>query len=239
MESIAAVGGRLVAVGTDRTRDDGDAAVWVSDDGLNWVRVPHDEAELGGPGHQEMHGVTAGGPGLVAVGHTTGSDGDLDAAAWWSVDGITWSRVPHDDALFGGSGRQDMWSVAAAGSNLVAVGDQPRPGATAVWTSPDGMTWSRVPDDEGTFSNTVIDTLTDDGSQVIATGLTWSSDPVGNLAAMWTSPDGMTWTRVGDDDPVGSLGAEIFGVAAAGSRMVAVGSDASPAGPAVWVVDHP
>jgi hypothetical protein len=64
-----------------------------------------------------------------------GSDGDLHgpgfrdspaeilaAAVWTSVDGLSWSRVPHDEALFGGATLQTMESVAAGGPGVVAVG---------------------------------------------------------------------------------------------------------------------
>jgi len=118
-----------------------------------WSRVPHDEAVFGGEGTQTMSSVTAGGPGLVAVGgdglHQSGH-----AAVWTSVDGITWSRVPHDEAVFGGAGEQWMGTVTAGGPGLVAVGWDlafPWDSVAAVWTSPDGVTWSRVSDDEGVF----------------------------------------------------------------------------------------
>jgi len=62
-----------------------------------------------------MMSVTVGGPGLVAVGLDE-SSGDKDAAVWTSPDGITWSRVPHDDAVFGGEDEQLMvsdWNFGA------------------------------------------------------------------------------------------------------------------------------
>ncbi len=52
-----------------------------------------------------MWSATAGGPGLVAVGSDAGG-GDVDAAVWTSPDGITWSRVPLDEAVFGGTADQ-------------------------------------------------------------------------------------------------------------------------------------
>ncbi len=70
---------------------------------------------------QLMHSVTAGGPGLVAVGWDE-SGGDSDAAVWTSPDGITWSRVPHDEAVFGGEADAGMSTVTAGGPGLVAVG---------------------------------------------------------------------------------------------------------------------
>ncbi len=169
MWSVTAGGPVLVAVGGDfdiwtpediqrplEAGGDGDAVIWTSPDGVSWSRVPHDEAVFGGDGAQQIFSVTAGGPGLVAV----GIDGTLDteegnAAVWTSADGFTWSRVPHDEAVFGGAGEQRMLSVTSGGPGLVAVGfDWPADTDlvdAAVWTSPDGFTWSRVPHDEAVF----------------------------------------------------------------------------------------
>ncbi len=47
---------------------------------------------------------------------------------WISADGITWSQVFHDEAVFGGESRQEMNSVITGGLGLVAVGiDMPEP----------------------------------------------------------------------------------------------------------------
>jgi len=86
-----------VAVGTEQTSGQ-DAVVWTSSDGITWSRVPDDEAVFGGTdrpdlNRQWMNGVTAGGPGLVAVGtdgtgvaydpgQWSGASDDFDAAAW-------------------------------------------------------------------------------------------------------------------------------------------------------------
>ncbi len=64
-----------------------------------WSRVPHSDAAFGEGFEQVMSSVTVGGPGLVAVGQA-GSAG-AKAAVWTSVDGVTWSRVPRDEAVFG------------------------------------------------------------------------------------------------------------------------------------------
>jgi len=55
---------------------------------------------------------------LVAVGREIHRSGDymisdvVNAAVWVSVDGLTWMRVPHDEAAFADSG---MNSVTAGG----------------------------------------------------------------------------------------------------------------------------
>src|SRR5262245_36453049 len=64
--SMTVGGPGLVAVGWEITNGQPDAVVWTSVDGTTWSRV-QDEV-LGGPGNQVMFDVTAGGPGLVAVG---------------------------------------------------------------------------------------------------------------------------------------------------------------------------
>jgi hypothetical protein len=95
MADVVAVDTELVAVGavfelTDEefvTRMVG--AVWTSEDGLRWIRLPHDEAVFGGADEVTLGSVAAGPSGLVAVG-TVGFDaangppGSTVAAVWTS-----------------------------------------------------------------------------------------------------------------------------------------------------------
>jgi hypothetical protein len=127
MSSVVAADSGLVAVGYYQPGDDvpsgraRDAAVWTSVEGVTWSRVPDDEV-FGGKGNQRMHSVTAAVGGLVAVGADGGFyDTRPYAVVWTSVDGVTWSRVAHDEATFGGA---EMHSVTVAGAGLVAVGDE-------------------------------------------------------------------------------------------------------------------
>ncbi len=211
-----------MAVGFDWPADTDlvDAAVWTSPDGITWSRVLHDETVLGGEGRQEMESVTAGGPGLVAVGRDEASVGDLVAAVWTSADGITWTRVHDDEGVLGGEGLQLMVSVTAGGPGLVAVGFDGLSGRldAAVWTSADGITWSRVPDDEevlGGDGRQVMVSVTAGGPGLVAIG----TDSF--QGAVWISPDGITWTRVLDDEVI--LGSRMSSVTADGSGLVAVG----------------
>lgn len=90
-----------------------------------------------------MRSVTVGGPGLVAVGgdepDAVAAMGGHRAAVWTSPDGYTWTRVPHDQAVFGGvaGDEQSMSDVVDTGGGLIAVGG-------TVWTSPDGISWTRL-----------------------------------------------------------------------------------------------
>lgn len=237
MRDVTAGGPGLVAVG----QSEPNAAVWTSPDGIGWSRVPHDDVVLGGEvglifGGTQMNSVTVGGPGLVAVGSEGSPDGGGDAAVWVSVDGIVWSRLPHDEAIFGGEtdgyDGQSMSSVTAGGPGLVAVGSDV--GRAAVWTSVDGLTWSRVLDDDVFATASGMNSVTVGGPGLVAVG------EAENTAAVWTSPDGITWSRVPHDDAVFGGGADtdwdvaINSVTDDAEGLVAVGSDPDTEGVAVW-----
>lgn len=202
IEEVIVGGPGLVAVGTIWS-EPATGVIWYSTDGETWTRVPHDEQIFG---EASIRAVTPGGPGFVAVGSVAGPDGDGAAAVWVSEDGITWSRVPHDEAVFGGPALEEMLDVTAGGPGLVAVGwENPLEGwdaSAAVWTSTDGLTWERVRHDENTFGGTRMQMMwavTTDGSRLVAGGHDglWSgSGGPGQPAAVWISPDGLTWTRV-------------------------------------------
>ena len=206
---------------------DADGAVWSSVDGTNWTRVPHDESVFGGVGRQSMSAVTVGGPGLVAVGEVSEYDRrDADAAVWTSVDGISWVRALHDQAVFGGDGAQMMNSVTAGGPGLVAVGSSE--GDAAVWTSPDGVTWTRIPHDGSIFADSHMNSVTTAGPGVLAVGYTGAVRD----AAVWTSLDGINWTRVAHNAAFED--GYMSGVTVGGPGLVVVG-ESGGSGAAVWV----
>ena len=116
--------------------------MWTSVDGITWSRVSPNEAVFG---EASMSSVTAGGPGLVAVGQSGGP-----AAVWTSPDGIAWTRVPHDDAVFTTQDPDlpalEMRSVTANASHLVAVGTNTRH-PTAGATRSDAAVWVATAED--------------------------------------------------------------------------------------------
>lgn len=279
--------GIVVAVGSDRSGGDRDAAIWYSFDGRVWSRVPHDEAVFGGDGHQAINGVAAVGSGFVAV----GSEGDdpiplepsnepsesfeTHAAVWHSEDGITWSRAPHHEALSGRNGGVVMNDIAYDGTSLVAVGDEYHQAElfalygwsdgdpaevdtdvdAAVWRSDDGVSWIRVGNEGDVFGGDTVrhnmNAVVAGGPGFVAVGIEgfdytgfayWTPDGTGNqateleevtdnAAAVWTSPDGETWTRVDGAPSLSHSGGEVAGWAVmvdivdTGSGLVAVGRD--------------
>lgn len=217
MLSVTAGGPGLVAVGLDG--DQGPAAVWTSSDGITWTEaaaVPRWETS----GGERMESVTLGGPGLVAVG----------TSVWTSVDGITWTLrdaglTSHDTSASTGSDWQMMKSVTAGGPGLVAVGINWGSGGGAVWTSVDGITWSRVPRDQAVFGNSITTSVTAGGPGLVAVGRVWSIPDEDTDAGVWTSVDGTTWSRVPNDGSVfGGAGVQqMLSVTAGGPGLVAVG----------------
>ncbi len=154
LADVAAGGTGLVAVGNTTDAGDGPAFVWTSPDGLTWTRSPLGEVV-------EMESVTAGGPGFVAVGHSSAG-----ARVVTSLDGTTWSLVPHDDEVFGGS---LMRNVIAAGDGLVALGEWSW-GEGQAWTSPNGISWSNVPYDQEVFTGAAMLDAVAFGDGVVAVG---------------------------------------------------------------------
>jgi len=147
------------ALGSDNAFVDR-AAVWYSQDAVTWTRAAgHPDLEFGDfpwdDGGPHMRAVAATDSGFVAVGHDEDladrSDRGQMAAAWTSPDGRAWTRVPYNEAVFGGFDYPAFVNdVVAIGDRVTAVG---RLGdAAAVWQSSDGgFTWSLVPHDPGVF----------------------------------------------------------------------------------------
>ena len=201
MRAVVAGGPGLVAVGWADTA----AAIWTSTDGLAWSRILDGGALFDGlGGHTSIEDVAVGGPGLVAVGQTDGAfgmqswTGHGSAVVWTSTDGLNWSRVAHDEAVFGGPGDQWMLDVTPVGSGLAVVGFEGGPelddqDGRVVWTSTDGLTWSRAPQSELAVDgegNRWIGRLTDEPGLVV----------IGE--EIWTSEGGETWSLSSDLDSV-------------------------------------
>jgi hypothetical protein len=203
------------------------AGVWTSSDGRAWTRVPDDEV-FGGTGTTVMTAVTAGGPGLVAVGFELQGGNLGDAAVWISDDGLSWSRITDQQTALGGPNDERLWAVTSGGPGLVAVGYE-RPAEVydeslaAVWVSPDGRSWSRISDDTGAFSvaeGQMMSDVTAGGPGLVAVGSVETT-----ASAVWTSPDGLVWNAVQDPEALSEPGAPPMGrVATGGPGLIATGA---------------
>ncbi len=241
---VAVIGSTPVAVGWEATPEGEDAAVWVVESvvpeeaagptgpstppgpALGWQRVAPGDS-WSGPGEQRMDAVVATESGLVAVGSMDGTEG-ADGAVWRSIDGQEWTPtpIPGDGTVFAGPGDQRLVDVATGPTGLLAVGTER--GSAAVWASPDGEAWQRVTHDERVFGGPGdqrmdgVVALGDGGWMAVGSD-TGSGDVDG---AVWRSPDGLVWTRVGDDAALGGPGDQrVVDVSVGPQGPVAVGTD--------------
>lgn len=92
------------------------------------------------------------------------------------------------------------------------------------WTSADALTWARTPLVGIDADNDQIQSVAGfAGGGFVAVGYTWTA--ARTTPRIWTSPDGITWTRSKPPAGEGSLSE----VATSGDRVVAVGSHDLPA----------
>jgi hypothetical protein len=135
---IAATDAGWVAVGSDGGR----ARAWTSADGRSWSEAPMDGAEpVPGIASVAVRAVTRSGTGLMALGtDDPPCEGDPEwcphfGAAWWSVDGNRWLRLPTDGPL--GQWGQRVFAAGDAGFVILD--------GSAVLLSTDGYQWDEVP----------------------------------------------------------------------------------------------
>ena len=164
ISDVAAWGDGLIAVGSlgidDGTEDrELRGAIWVSDDGLDWV-------EVADPSFRETH-VFEG----VSVDPATGTVFAFSSPGgiWMSSDGITWEINPCD-------GR---WDCPPAQSRAAWDGERALAGgpdqALALYVSGDrGSTWQRVdPDDSAFADGEVVDVALFEDRFIVVGSLIW------------------------------------------------------------------
>jgi hypothetical protein len=183
MNDIALGPDGLVAVGAAPLVDLDQAAgyldrpgIWISPDGRQWERLPHDEDLFGGVA--ELSRVVAFGDLLVAVAETK---------AWVSRDGTDWEQVNVDPSSTG-----TVFDVAVWNETLVAVGYSqvdpdvdPHP---AVWTSDDGFDWTTVEDTNLTNASGQLQGVGGNAAGLVALGTD------GGWVTAWRSENGRNWS---------------------------------------------
>jgi hypothetical protein len=181
----------------------GGGRLLLSTDGRSWTESPV-FADTG------PDWVASGSSGYVAMSPNSFTDGDTEwgyhIVAWHSLDGETWTRLLHDEGVFDSPlGWIDVRGLVYGDAGYVAVGvtDSPDGQNGVVWHSPDGLTWTRIPnigdmfggpDGPGTWIE-MESIAYGDGRYVIV-----GAGPP--LPAIWTSTNGIDWQLSLYDDPV-------------------------------------
>jgi hypothetical protein len=208
---VAAIGERLVAPGY--TFPEFHAVVWSTTDRLHWSL-----AELP-PGRTPAFGLAiAAGDRRQAIVGRIGND----AAAWSSSDGQAWEPAEGGSA-FVEAPETRMTAIVATPAGFVAggwAGITNQPGHARFWTSPDGRSWTRLPDQRA-FDDGRVTSIARSATGLVAVGTT---GPVGQAtgSVAWRSTDGTHWDRVPSSASL-SAGA-MNGVTGGGPGLVAVGT---------------
>jgi hypothetical protein len=146
------------------------------------------------------------------------------AVIWVSHDlGRTWASIRD---VPGFDPNSLLFAVAAGGPGWVAAGwaGDHWTGTAAVWTSPDGDSWSRVTDLPSSMERVYVHAIAGDGHKLVMVGETGAPDtPGGGSAIVWSSTDGLHWTTAMTDRP--AFTSSMLAVAYGAHGFVAVGEE--------------
>jgi hypothetical protein len=119
VDTLGRVGNTLVAVGQYERKDGDSEGGWVSwtspNGGLTWTT-----ARIVVPTHASTSALVTLPNGILALGET-GKVEDVDAAAWFSSDGLSWKPVPVPGERSKGAGRQGLVAGLIEDGRLLTV----------------------------------------------------------------------------------------------------------------------
>ena len=186
--------------------------------GVAWQRVT-DAAVATGP-HGSMYGVISGGPGAIAWGEVYAAGPRI----WYTTDGRGWVQATVETPTDFAVEQKEpgaVLDITAGGPGFVAVGSYSRSEVAEtdtgtvsgivqtaiVWTSSDGKTWQRVPDDP-VFADARLGQVIAWKGELLAYGCAGCGMESGPTTG-WSSHDGVRWTRFTPTLPAGS---EVVGI---------------------------
>ncbi len=222
------VGGELVALGSVPGPDGRAPAAWATADAHSWRALPLTSA-TGYGAQAELVMAAADGPRVAAYGQAFGGAHSNPRPTLWA--GTAAGLVEHEQpfTLLGGEDAIATDAETAHAGTFLLAGAWDTAGGrygAAVWTSQDGVRWTRDADAPGLASAP--------GEQTFARGATAGPDGFLLLGSSlgadarstplaWTSPDGQAWRRI----PLPSAGsATASGAACDAAGCVVLGATA-------------
>lgn len=161
INTLLATSGLVYAAGSVTDGAATDAALWSTQDGLNWRAAQPPQGAFSGQGDHVITGLAVlgtgqgGTVGLVAVG-ALDSGSVWTPASWISPDGSTWSQpyasFPQEGTVGGVVRAITAVPTLAGTSELFAVGGNNS--VQDAWKSTDGMRWTRMALPEQAASST-------------------------------------------------------------------------------------
>jgi hypothetical protein len=157
-------------------------ATWISQDGTEWDRpLAADYGSFGSVYDRAPFGSGVVGVGLVSDDFRE-HDSGAHAAAWFSPDGVDWTRAQVEDQAAG-----TMHRVISSGTWLVAFSGELPEGRTVIWVSSDGQNWSRAPIDPPELATTHVSSATLTQSGIVVLGRDHTRNE-GQAIWSWTPP---------------------------------------------------
>jgi hypothetical protein len=176
------------------------ADVWSSSDGVNWVAETADAifATRTDYGLVEFNGQ------LWIFGGEATADGSYLNQVWHSGDGINWaqdtgSNFPSRSKMALAVHNGQLWMLGGESAFNTYKDD--------AWYSSDGSTWVQATASGG-FGGRAWPQLYERAGRLLVTGGAKLADPsnyVASFADIWSSGDGLSWTRDNADAAFGSL----------------------------------
>ncbi|MDQ3691129.1 MAG: hypothetical protein M3406_14060 [Chloroflexota bacterium] len=171
-------------------------AVFVSRDGRSWqtALIEHGVNEMS---TSELHGVAVGPRGYLAYGGVCCEP--ETRALWHSTDGLGWTRLEIEGDL----DLTGVYLAAVVGveSGWVAIGNTINEQEGQLWTSEDGSDWKLIDGDQAGLASATLSDLAIGPDGLVAVGTVDGQDGTYD-GGIWTSADGRSWQRVGDDDQI-------------------------------------
>jgi len=208
--------------------------VWVTADGVAWEEVKPDDA-TGWCARANFAAFVAADRMWVTGGNwDDAGEPAYESDAWWSVDGVHWTRAleshwPATDTAWGD--RKGHAGVGfAAGPRMWVIGGADTAALADVWTSDDGAVWERLTlmGDAWEGRAHLAALLRGDDLWILGGQRGYTTEAFDDV---FRSPDGAQWRRAGTlPGPVYGHAAVVFG----GDFWVLGGQGTDPAGSHVW-----